>query len=66
MPFVNVRIIRGCSEETKTSIARGVVKSITDNTEIPEEAIWVVFEDVETEDWFVGQRSVKAIREAKK
>jgi phenylpyruvate tautomerase PptA (4-oxalocrotonate tautomerase family) len=38
------------------------VKAITENTRIPADQIWVVFEDVEAEDWFVGAKSVAEIR----
>jgi 4-oxalocrotonate tautomerase len=65
MPFVNVQIIKGRSAETKAKISQGIVKSITDNTEIAEDAIWVVFEEVEKEDWFVGRRSVKELHAKK-
>jgi len=62
MPFVSIRIIDGRSPETKARIAEGTVKAITEATGLPADAIWVVFEDVATEDWFVGPKSVAAIR----
>ncbi len=65
MPFVNIKIVRGRSEETKAEIAKGTVKSIVDATGFSEDQIWVVFEEVEQEDWFVGSRSVKEIRAKK-
>jgi 4-oxalocrotonate tautomerase len=62
MPFVNIRILRGQPPETKQKIAEGAVRAIVGNTKIPADQIWVVFEDVEAEDWFVGPRSVAEIK----
>ena len=62
MPFVSIRIIAGRSPETKAKIAEGTVKVIAAPTGLPADAIWVVFEDITTEDWFVGPKSVAAIR----
>jgi phenylpyruvate tautomerase PptA (4-oxalocrotonate tautomerase family) len=36
-----------------------------DATGFAEDQIWVVFEEVEQEDWYVGRRSVKEIRAKK-
>jgi 4-oxalocrotonate tautomerase len=30
--------------------------------QLPKEAVWVVFEDVAAEEWYVGSRSVAEIR----
>jgi 4-oxalocrotonate tautomerase len=62
MPFVNIRILRGHPQAAKKKIAEATVRSIHENTSIPSDQIWVVFEDVEAEDWFVGNSSVAEIR----
>ncbi len=62
MPFVNIRIVEGVSDEAKSRIAKSVAKAISGETGIALQSIWVVFEDVRTEDWFVGERSVAEIR----
>jgi 4-oxalocrotonate tautomerase len=62
MPFVNIRILRGHPADAKQKIAEATVRAITENTKIPADQVWVVFEDVEAEDWFVGARSVAAIK----
>ncbi len=58
MPFVSIRILAGHKQETKDRIAKGTVKAITEATGLPDEAVWVVFEDVTGEDWFVGPKTV--------
>jgi len=62
MPFVSIRILAGHKQETKDRIAQGTVKAITEATGLPDDAVWVVFEDVTAADWFVGQRTVASLK----
>jgi 4-oxalocrotonate tautomerase len=62
MPFVSIRIVKGQPDGAKKKITEATVKAITENTRIPADQIWVAFEDVEAEDWFVGAKSVAEIR----
>jgi 4-oxalocrotonate tautomerase len=64
MPFVNIRILEGHPQARKDEISRRVTEAISEVAELPKDAIWVVFEDVAAEDWFVGGRSVKANKAA--
>ncbi|MBV8662585.1 MAG: 4-oxalocrotonate tautomerase family protein [Hyphomicrobiales bacterium] len=58
MPFVNIRIVEGVKDESKSRIAKSVAKAISEETGKPLKSIWVVFEDVRPEEWFVGEDSV--------
>jgi 4-oxalocrotonate tautomerase len=63
MPFVNIQILKGQSEEHKKEIAHRVTEVLSDVADLPMEAIWVVFEDVESGDWYVGgNKAVKPSR----
>ena len=62
MPFVNIRIVEGHSAARKDEIARRVAATISEVAEVPKEAVWVVFEDVKAEDWYVGPDSVAVLR----
>lgn len=62
MPFVNIRILRGHSQERKDEISRRVTAAIAEVAQLPKEAVWVVFEDVAAEDWYVGGRTVAELR----
>lgn len=42
------------------------MKAITEATGLPDEAVWVVFEDVTDEDWFIGQKTVKSVKSSGK
>ncbi len=55
MPFVNIRILKGHSQERKDEIARRVSTAISEVAGLPKDVIWVVFEDVATDNWFVGR-----------
>jgi 4-oxalocrotonate tautomerase len=57
MPFVNIQILKGHSQQRKDEIARRVTEAVSEVAELPKEAIWVVFEDVEAPDWYVGGKS---------
>lgn len=58
MPFVNIQILKGHSQERKNEIARRVTAAVSEVAELPREAIWVVFEDVAATDWYVGGKTV--------
>lgn len=64
MPFVNIRILEGHSQERKDEMARRITAAITDVTMLPKEAVWVVFEDVKAADWYVGESSVEQRKRA--
>ncbi len=62
MPFVNIRILAGHSQQRKDEIAKRVTDAISEVAELPKEVIWVVFEDVTTDNWFVGSKSVTTLQ----
>lgn len=62
MPFVNIRILAGHAQERKDEISRRVTAAVSEVAQVPAEAVWVVFEDVAAEDWFVGGRSVSDLK----
>ena len=62
MPFVSIKILKEHSQERKDEISRRVTEAISDVTKLPPDAIWVVFEDITDENWWVGGRTVKTIR----
>jgi 4-oxalocrotonate tautomerase len=54
MPFVTIRILKGHSQERKDEISRRVTAAVSEVAQLPKDAIWVVFEDVTAEDWYIG------------
>ena len=62
MPFVNIRLVGGRSQERKDEISKRVVDAISDVLDLPRDDIWVVFEDVPAGDWYVGNTTVAELR----
>ena len=62
MPFVNIRLVGGRSQEQKDEMSKRVVDAISDVLQLPKDDIWVVFEDVAAGDWYVGSTTVAALR----
>ena len=62
MPFVNIRLVGGRSQDQKDEISKRVVDAISGVLELPKDDIWVVFEDVAAGDWYVGSSTVAEIR----
>ncbi len=57
MPFVNIKIYEGHGKERKDEIARRVTDAICDVTKLSREAVWVVIEDIDPPDWYVGGKA---------
>jgi 4-oxalocrotonate tautomerase len=67
MPFVNIQILKGHPQARKDEISRRVTEAISEIAQVPKQAVWVVFEDVAAEDWYVGATPVSEMqKQAKK
>ena len=66
MPFVSIRILNGHSKERKDEISRRVTAAVSEVAQLSPDAIWVVFEDVTAEDWYVGGTTVGELKKAGK
>jgi 4-oxalocrotonate tautomerase len=69
MPFVSIRLVKEViasdPEGKKATIAKGVIKAITEGTGLTDDHVWVVFEEVAARDWYVGPTSVETSRKKK-
>jgi 4-oxalocrotonate tautomerase len=69
MPFVNIRIVKEVlaadPDGRKAEIGRRVVAAVSEVAGVPEDVVWVVFEEVDAQDWYVGRRSVQEMRAQK-
>ena len=66
MPFVTIRILAGHPQQRKDEISRRVTDAISEVAGLRREAVWVVFEDVTAEDWYVGGETVDALKKSGK
>jgi 4-oxalocrotonate tautomerase len=62
MPFVNIQILKGHPQERMDEMARRVTAAISELAVLPPEAIWVVFDEVAAEDWYVGSTRVSELK----
>ena len=62
MPFVNIQILRGHPQERKDEMARRVTAAVSELAQLPPEAVWVVFDEVAAEDWYVGSERVSELK----
>ena len=62
MPFVTIRILEGHSQERKDEISRRVTAAVSEIAQLPKDAVWVVFEDVTAEDWYIGGTTVDELK----
>jgi 4-oxalocrotonate tautomerase len=62
MPFVNIQILKGHPQARKDEISRRVTDAISEVAQVPKQAVWVVFEDVAAEDWYVGATPVSEMK----
>ncbi len=66
MPFVNIRILKQViaddPERKKKEIAGRIATAISEVAGIPEDVVWVVVDEVDEGNWFVGQASAKELR----
>ena len=62
MPFVNIQILKGHPQARKDEISRRVTEAISEVAQVPKQAVWVVFDDVAAEDWYVGATSVSEMK----
>ena len=66
MPFVTIRILEGHPQARKDEMSRRITEAIAELAKLPKEAVWVVFEDVAAEDWYVGAATVASLKKAGK
>lgn len=62
MPFVNIRLVGGRSQQLKDEMSKRVTIAISEVLQLPKDDIWVVFEDVPAGDWYVGSTAVAELR----
>lgn len=59
MPYVNIKVAGKLTEDQKNELAQKITKIITDVTEKPSQYVYVVFEEVERENWAIAGKLLK-------
>ncbi|ODU66463.1 MAG: 4-oxalocrotonate tautomerase [Lautropia sp. SCN 66-9] len=58
MPYVNVQMLEGRTEEQKARIAEAITKALVEHGNANAQSTFVVFEDVKPQNWASGGRLV--------
>jgi 4-oxalocrotonate tautomerase len=70
MPFVSIRLVREVIADDpqgkKAEMGRRIATAVSEVTGLAKDQVWVVFEEIEAADWYVGDRSVEEMRAAKR
>ncbi len=66
VPFVNVRLVKQAiatdPEAKKAEVAEAIATALSKVTGRPKDEVWIVFEEVEARDWYLGETSVRRLR----
>ena len=62
MPFVNISLFEGRSDEQKKAVARKISDAMCEEWGLKPEHIWIRFQDTRLEEWFTGPESAADIR----
>lgn len=54
MPFVNVKLAGSVTREQKQEIAKEITETLSKHAHKPANYTYIVFEEVEQEDWAIG------------
>lgn len=57
MPYINISLFEGNSQDKKEQIARKITKVINEELSgVPDQNIWITFTDIPKADWSIGGR----------
>ena len=69
MPFVNIRLVKQVIADDpkgkKDKVARAVTEAIRGVTGLQDEDVWIVFEEIEARDWYLGPTEMETRRARK-
>jgi 4-oxalocrotonate tautomerase len=54
MPYINISIFPGHPKERKARIAKKISDIIHEETNVPNELIWVTFQEIPKDEWAIG------------
>jgi 4-oxalocrotonate tautomerase len=54
MPVVNIKIVKGRTVEQKRNLARAVTDAVVRTIDVKPDAVWVLIEEYEKENWAAG------------
>lgn len=65
MPMVTISMMEGRSKAQKDAVAWRISEAMEQEMGVPPEALWLRFEDVSPDEWYVGPSSTADRRKAR-
>ena len=62
MPFINIALFEGRSDEEKQALAEHIASGMESIMGVKQEYIWIRYDDTALTDWFTGGKSAAQIR----
>jgi 4-oxalocrotonate tautomerase len=66
MPYINVKITKGATQEQKELIIQGATQLMVDVLNKDPKTTFVVIDEVNTDDWGIGGTSISKLLQQKK
>ena len=64
MPLVNIKIYEGHPKARKDELALRITDVICEVTKIPREGVWIVIEEIDPPNWYVGAKPGERMKES--
>jgi 4-oxalocrotonate tautomerase len=65
MPYINVKITKGATQEQKEQIIQGATQLMVDVLDKDPKTTFVVIDEVETDHWGIGGETITKLRQRK-
>ena len=62
MPVINVQMLTGRSPEQKKALVQALTDAVVTHCKVPADAVWIVVDEVERENWAMGGQLVSEKR----
>ena len=62
MPMITVELMPGRTEAQKDAFSKRVVQAMCEEMGTKPEGIWVIYREVQPEDWYMGEKSIAQVR----
>ncbi len=65
MPLLTIALVEGRSKAEKDALSRRICEAMNEEMGVPPEAIWIKYEDVSADEWYVGPDSIADRKKAR-
>ena len=65
MPLITVALVKGRSKAEKDALSRRICQAMKEEMGVAPEAIWIRYEDVDADEWYVGPDTIADRKKAR-